>query len=250
MAEERGRLAGRVALISGAARGQGAAEAKLFVSEGANVAVADVLDDEGGRLAEELGATACYLHLDVGDEGQWSHAVGATVERFGKLDALVNNAGIYRPKRLLETTLDDYLNTVRVNQVGVFLGMRAALQPMIAAGGGSIVNVSSTAGFLPSAGSTAYAATKFSVRGMSRVAAAEFGAHGIRVNSVYPGAVETPMLAGVDTSDAGKRLPLGRIGRAEEIASVVLFLISEESSFCTGAEFVADGGLLTGPVFT
>jgi 3alpha(or 20beta)-hydroxysteroid dehydrogenase len=245
-----GRLDGRVALITGAARGQGAQAARQFAAEGAQVMLADVLDDLGPAVAAEIGQAAAYAHLDVTDEDAWAKAAAECVARFGKLDALVNNAGIYRVAPLTEITLEDYLAITAVNEVGVFLGMRAVAPALAEAGGGTIVNVSSTAAMLPFPGATAYAASKAAVLGLTKVAAGEFGPLGIRVNSVHPGAVDTPMMAGVDTAVAGRLLPLRRIGNTGDIAAVVLFLTSGESAFCTGAAFVADGGLCAGPVFS
>ncbi|MEU6419587.1 glucose 1-dehydrogenase [Streptomyces spiralis] len=250
-----GRLDGRVALISGGARGQGEAEARLFVAEGASVVIGDVLDEEGRKVAESLGAAARYVHLDVTQPEHWSAAVGVAVKEFGKLDALVNNAGIARYGALRDFPLADYLKVVQVNQVGVFLGMKAVVEAMSAAGGGTIVNISSAGGLAGVTGTTAYCATKFAVRGMTKVAAIELGPLGIRVNSVHPGGVDTPMndqAADIDldfSEDPNKKLPLGRIGRPEEVADMVLFLTSGESSYSTGSEFVLDGGMLAGPLF-
>lgn len=244
------RLDGRVALITGAARGQGAAAARRFAADGAQVMLADVLDDLGRAVADEIGQAAAYAHLDVTDEDAWAKTVAECVARFGKLDALVNNAGIYRVAPLTELTLEDYLAITAINEVGVFLGMRAAAPALAEAGGGTIVNVSSIAAMLPFPGATAYAASKAAVLGLTKVAAGELGPLGIRVNSVHPGAVDTPMMAGVDTAAAGQSLPLRRIGTTGDIAAMVLFLTGGESAFCTGAAFVADGGQCAGPVFS
>lgn len=247
-----GRLQGRVALVTGAARGQGEAEARLFVREGASVVVADVLDAEGEAVAKELGTAASYVHLDVTNESDWEAAVAAAVAKFAKLDVLVNNAGIVAMAMLADTTLADYRRVIDVNQIGVFLGMRSVISAMTAAGGGSIVNISSIDGMAGMAGMTSYVASKFAVRGMTKTAALELGPRGIRVNSVHPGLIETPMLhTGAAEIDAGlaqvaKRFPAGRIGTAEEVAQVSLFLASDESSYCTGTEFVVDGGLMAG----
>jgi 3alpha(or 20beta)-hydroxysteroid dehydrogenase len=245
-----GRLDGRVALITGGARGQGAEAVRRFAAEGAHVLLTDVLDDLGRAVADEIGPAVAYAHLDVTDEDAWAKAVADCVARFGKLDALVNNAGVYRVAPLTETSLQDYLVIVAVNEVGTFLGIRAAAPALAEAGGGTIVNVSSTAALLPFPGATAYAASKAAVLGLTKVAAGELGPLGIRVNAVHPGAVDTPMMAGVDIAAAGRQLPLRRIGTTGDIASVVLFLTSDESAFCTGAAFVADGGLCAGPVFS
>ena len=245
------RLEDKVALITGGARGQGEAEARLFVAEGARVVVADVLDAEGSKVAAEIGDQARYVHLDVSDEAGWQSAVAETVSLFGKLDVLVNNAGIVRTGLIEGMSLASYMEVVNVNQVGSFLGMRAVVEPMREAGGGSIVNISSNAGLEGVEGVVAYVATKWAVRGMTKTAAIELGRYGIRVNSVHPGGVDTPMLsgeelAGVDQDAAFASQPIARIGRPEEIARLVLFLASDEASYCTGSEFAADGGRMAG----
>lgn len=245
-----GRLDGKVAIVTGAARGQGAAEARLFAAEGARVLVTDVLDDEGKATAEGIGGAATYLHLDVSDEADWSEAVAAAGE-LGALSVLVNNAGIIRPAALVDTTLASYMEVVNVNQVGCFLGMRAVVPALRDAGGGSIVNVSSIDGIGSKNGLLSYTASKFAIRGMTKTAALELGPLGIRVNSVHPGGVNTamgnPMGVPEDVINAAfARFPIARIGRPEEIAAMVLFLASDEASFCTGAEFVVDGGWLAG----
>ncbi|WP_312871739.1 glucose 1-dehydrogenase [Amycolatopsis acididurans] len=247
------RLAGRVVLVTGAAQGQGAAEARAFVAEGANVVLADVRDQQGEATARELGGSARYFHLDVTSEHDWSAAVAKTIAAFGKLDGLVNNAGILRYSPLADTTLEDWNTVIAVDQTGTFLGMRAAVRPMIEAGGGSIVNISSTSGFWGLPEITAYTAAKWAVRGMTKAAAVELGQFNIRVNSLHPGAVDTAMSRGNEDWAAHSPggftyVPLGRIGQPEEIASLAAFLLSDESSFCTGSEFVADGGALAGPV--
>ena len=241
-------LDGKVAIISGAARGQGAAAARLFVAEGARVVIGDVLDDVGKELAESLGTAAVYRHLDVSSEDDWANVVNETVDTWGGIDVLVNNAGILRFAALADMPLEDYLRIVNVNQVGTFLGMRAVAKPMMAAGKGSIVNISSVEGLAGMPYLTAYTATKFAIRGMTKVAALELGPKGIRVNSVHPGMIETDMVkdaAGghdVDLSPAAKRIALRRMGQPEDIAEVVLFLASDRSSYVTGAELAADGG--------
>lgn len=239
------RLAGKVALITGAARGQGAAAARRFVAEGARVVLADVVDDEGKALADELGAE--YLHLDVSEEDDWAAVVAET-----RFTVLVNNAGVLHFAPLADTALADYERVIRINQVGTFLGMRAVIPGMIAAGGGSIVNTSSIEGLAAAPLLVAYTASKFAIRGMTKVAALELGDKGIRVNSVHPGMIDTQMLPTalggiqVDLTRIGRRVPLRRVGRAEEIASLLVFLASDESSYCTGAEFTADGGATAG----
>lgn len=244
------RLDGKVALVSGAARGQGAAEARLFVAEGARVVMGDLLDDEGRDVAASLGDDAHYVHLDVTQEASWTQAVHIATERFGRLDVLVNNAGIFRMSPLLDLSVADYMTVVTVNQVGVFLGMKTAAPAMIAAGGGSIVNISSIDGLVGSTNSLAYVASKFAVRGMTKTAALELGHHGIRVNSVHPGGIRTPMVTeALGDQAAGAmfaNVPLGRIGEPEEVAKLALFLASDESSYSTGSEFVIDGGWTCG----
>lgn len=247
-----GNLDGKVALITGAARGQGAAEARLFASRGAKVMLCDVLDEEGAKVAKEIGAAADYVRLDVSDEKAWTEVVAKTVARFGKLNVLVNNAGIIHPvKPLTDTSVDEYMRIVRVNQLGVFLGMRSVAAAMKAAGGGSIVNISSIDGLIGMWGATAYVASKFAVRGMTKVAALELGRDNIRVNSVHPGGVLTKILddTGLTEQDAVKAftaIPLGRIGQPEELAALVAYLASDDSSYSTGSEFIADGGLTCG----
>lgn len=243
-----GALDGKLAIITGAARGQGAASARLFVAEGARVVIADVLDDLGKELAESLGEAAVYRHLDVSSEDDWASVVNEAVETLGGVDILVNNAGILRFAALPDMPLEDYMRIVNVNQVGTFLGMRAVAKPMMAAGKGAIVNISSVEGLAGMPYLTAYTSTKFAIRGMTKVAALELGPHGIRVNSVHPGMIETDMVkdaAGghdVDLSPAAKRIALRRMGQPEDIAEVVLFLASDRSSYVTGAELAADGG--------
>lgn len=242
-----GRLEGKVALVTGAARGQGAAAARRFVAEGASVVLADVNDEPGRALAGELGAH--YLHLDVSEEDGWAAAVAEVAEVHGPVTVLVNNAGVLHMAKLTETSLADYERVIRVNQVGTFLGMRAVIPGMVDAGGGSVVNVSSVEGLGAGPLLTAYTASKFAIRGMTKVAALEYGAKGVRVNSVHPGVVETGLLpdalggVDVDLSYVARRVPIRRVAAPEEIAHLVLFLASDESSYCTGAEFVADGGV-------
>jgi 3alpha(or 20beta)-hydroxysteroid dehydrogenase len=238
-------LGGKVALISGSARGQGAAEARLFAAEGARVVVTDVREDEGRRLARELGAAGTFVALDCTSEAAWEQAVAETLKQFGRLDILVNNAGITLSGTVESTTLDDFLRVVMVNQVGVFLGMKAALSALKTQGG-SIVNISSVSGMHASPGAHAYGASKWAVRGMTKSAAREFAPYGIRVNSVHASVVDTEMVTDLMNTpwleQVLKTTPLGRVGQADEVAQLVLFLASEASSYCTGAEFVIDGG--------
>jgi len=244
-----GRLDGKVALITGAARGQGEAEARLFAAEGAKVVLTDVLDAEGEVVAKDLGDAALYLHHDVTDELAWQATIDKAIDRFGGIDVLVNNAGIFTVAPIATMTLEDYRRVIDVNQVGVFLGMKAISSHMAARAGGSIVNISSIAGLQGSAGTVAYTASKFAVRGMTKAVAKELAPFGVRVNSVHPGIIETPMLTGFsafgeDVLDRiTERIPTGHIATAEDVARVVLFLASDDSAYCTGAEFVVDGGM-------
>ncbi|HZQ84401.1 MAG TPA: glucose 1-dehydrogenase [Acidimicrobiales bacterium] len=245
-----GRLQGKVAIITGAARGQGAVEARMFVDEGAKVVVADVLDAEGAAVAKEIGDDARYVHLDVSQPDQWKAAIETTEEAFGKVDVLVNNAGILHFSPIEKMEVEDYMRVVSVNQLGTFLGMRSVIEPMRRAGGGSIVNISSIEGILAMGGTVAYASTKFAIRGMTKVAALELGRDGIRVNSVHPGTIRTPMTDPLgDITPIGKIIPLRRVGESEDVASVVLFLASDDAAYCSGAEFVVDGGVLAGSMF-
>ena len=244
-------LEGKVALITGAARGQGAAEARLFAARGAKVVITDVLDKEGQAVAAEIGDAAHYIHLDVTDEDAWAAAVKETVERFGKLNVLINNAGIVQVKALVETSVADYMKVIEINQLGVFLGMRTVAGPMKDAGGGSIINISSIDGLIGMTGGSAYCASKFAVRGMTKVAAMELGPDNIRVNSIHPGGVLTPMVTqtGMDESAMNAifgKVPLGRVGQPEEMATLAAYLASDDSSYSTGSEFIADGGLTAG----
>ncbi len=246
-----GRLDNRVALITGGARGQGAAEGKLFADEGAKVVLTDVLDADGAETATAIGGS--YLHHDVTDEEAWRRVVAEVREQHGRLDILINNAGIFISSPLMEMDLDDYRRLIDVNQVGVFLGMKHAGPAMVetseAGGSPAIVNISSIAGMRGGRGSVAYGASKWAVRGMTKVAARELGEYGIRVNSIHPGLIDTAMLQqvpGIDSGDAEtylRRIPLGRIAEAEEVAKLALFLASDESSYCSGAEFIVDGGM-------
>jgi len=239
-----GVLDGRVALVTGAGSGtgQGAAEARRFVAEGGRVILTDIADEQGAATAAELGDRALYLRHDVTREDEWEAVVGETVERFGRLDVLVNNAGVWLDKGLLDTRPCEFRRVVEVNQVGVFLGMRAAAPAMRAAGGGSIVNISSTAGLRGTGMPHAYAASKWAVRGMTKAAAAELAPDRIRVNSVHPGFIDTPMISG-GHSDLAARVPLGRLGTPEEVADLVLFLAADASGYVSGAEIAIDGAV-------
>lgn len=246
-----GRLDGKVAIISGAAQGQGAAEAHRFVNEGAKVIVGDINDAAANEVADSLGDSACAVHLDVTRADQWANAVHVAQESFGPVTVLVNNAGalIFGPLQTL--TAEQMQTSFDVNLMGTFHGMQAVYRSMKGAGGGSIVNISSFGGMtgLPMLG--AYVAAKFAVRGLTKTAAIDFARAGIRVNSVHPGGVNTPMTqnpdgSSTDDSAYNQWLPIKRHATVDEIASMVLFLASDESSYCTGAEFVVDGGGLAG----
>ncbi len=252
-----GRLAGKVALITGAARGQGAAAARLFVAEGARVVIGDVLVDEGRALAAELGEQASFVRHDVAAVEDWTNAVSHTVSAFGGLDVLLNNAGIYKVTPLRGTTAEEYLAVIKVNQLGVFLGMQAAVPALVrsrsepAAASGSIINISSIAGLRGVPGLSAYVASKFAIRGMTKSAAFELAPAKIRVNSIHAGVIDTPMLAEVFPvpgmrEEWAARIPIGELAEASDIAEMALFLASEASKHCTGAEFVVDGGLTAG----
>ena len=246
-----GRLDGKVAIVSGGARGQGATEAMMFAREGAKVVLGDVLDEEGRQVEAQInesGGEATYVHLDVTQEDDWRSAVETAVSRYGKLDILVNNAGILIRKGLEETTVEDWDRIMGVNAKGVFLGTKQAIPAMRRAGGGSIINISSTAGLVGSPnGSPSYTATKGAVRLFTKATAIQYAKEGIRCNSVHPGPIDTEMIRDTITYPARleqrmQRLPMGRVGKPEDIAYGVLYLASDESSFVTGSELVIDGG--------
>ncbi len=244
------RFSDKVVLISGAARGQGADEARRFAAEGAQVVLGDVLVDEIEALAAELGEVAAAVPLDVTSPEAWASAVATAEDRFGGIDVLVNNAGIALLTPIVGGDVDDYLKVVMVNQVGVYLGMRAAAPAMTARGGGSIVNISSVDGMVGMPLVAGYVSSKFAVRGLTKVGALELAPAAIRVNSVHPGYVDTPMLRDSTNDELlaafVSSVPLGRVGTTEEVADLVLFLASDDSRYCTGSEFVIDGGLISG----
>ena len=244
------RLANKVALISGGARGMGAAEAKLFSREGARVVIGDILEDEGRRTEAEInesGGECLFVRLDVSRESDWADAVSAAVLRFGKLDILVNNAAIFRRSGVEETSSQLWDQTMDINAKGVFLGTKAAIPEMRKVGSGSIINISSVDGLIGQAGHAAYSASKGAVRIFTKATAIQYAKDGIRCNSVHPGVIETLMSAD-QLSDPERRrfamskTPLGRAGQPDDVAYGVLFLASDESSFVTGSELVIDGG--------
>jgi 3alpha(or 20beta)-hydroxysteroid dehydrogenase len=259
-ADSVGRLAGKVAIVTGAARGTGEVTARLLASEGAAVALFDVRDDLGTPVAKDIGGDAGYVHCDVSSEADWSVAVDSVVERYGHLDVLVNNAALLHLAALADTSVDDYMRIFRVNELGAFLGIKAVIEPMKAAGGGSIVNISSIDGVFVSPGTAPYAASKFAVRGLAKTAALELGKFGIRVNCVCPGTGNLDMVVEAlppeldrETiknvmADVRPRNPLRRHGELSDVAHAVLFLASDDSRFFTGADFVLDGGLSVGEI--
>ena len=241
-----GRLDGKIALVSGGARGMGASHARAMAAEGARVVVADVLDDDGAATVKEIGDAATFVHLDVTDEASWADAVAEAVDVFGPPSVLVNNAGIVKMGMITDMSKADFEQVLAVNLVGVWLGMRA-VAPAMRSVGGSIVNISSTAGLVGYPGISGYVASKWGVRGITKAAALEFGQWGIRVNSIHPGAIDTPMVAAAHVTDsmwAAQAIP--RIGTPAEVSALVVFLGSDESSYCTGHEFVVDGGNVLG----
>ena len=249
-----GQLDGKVAIITGGARGMGKSHVKRFVAEGAKVVFGDVLEEDGTKLAADLGDDVRFLRMDVTQPDDWEAAVDLAVRTFGRLDVLVNNAGIIRHTDTEDMSVEEFRRVLEVNLVGQWLGVKAVTSAMKEAGGGSIINVSSTEGFVGAAGMTAYAASKFGVRGMTKCAARELGPYGIRVNTIHPGAILTAMsldpeviAATADSADAFmKALPLGRMGKTREVSGAVVYLAGDDSAYCTGTEILVDGGMLTG----
>jgi len=237
------RLDGKIALITGGARGQGAAEAELFVEAGATVIITDVLDDEGKATAERLGDEVTYMHHDVTDGAGWDAVVADVMQQHGRIDVLVNNAGIFVVKPLEATTDEDWDKMIAINQTGVFYGLRAVAPVMKEQGSGSIVNISSIAGLRGAHVAFAYSATKWAVRGMTKSAAQDLAPHGVRVNSVHPGLIDTAMLqefAGA-ADQMKQQIPMGRFAEAEEVGRLVRYLASDDSEYCNGHEFTIDG---------
>lgn len=248
------RLKDKVAMVTGGARGMGAATCRLFAAEGAKVVIADVLDEDGAKLAAELKGRAIFTHLDVSDEAGWGAALQQAQDAFGPLDVLVNNAGVLLFKTLLDTSLADFERVIRINLQGTFLGTRLAGAQMVKRGRGSIVNISSADGMKGANGLGAYCSSKWGIRGLTRVAAMEFGHQGVRVNSVHPGGIDTAMgnPYAQPKAEVNKRygmVPLQRVGDPEEVARASLFLASDESSYLCGSEIAVDGGMLTGQYY-
>jgi 3alpha(or 20beta)-hydroxysteroid dehydrogenase len=238
------RLERKVALISGGARGMGESHARAMLAQGAKVVIGDILDEEGEALAAELGDAITYVQLDVTNRDDWARAVTTALGRYGRLNVLVNNAGIATPGSIGRCTPEQWDAVIAVNLTGVFNGIHEALDALKAAAPSSIINISSTAGLQGYGHLLGYSASKFGVRGLTKSVALELGAHNVRCNSVHPGAVATPMTAGIDASQS--HVAMRRVGLSEELSSLVVFLASDESSFSTGAEFIADGGETAG----
>ncbi len=239
------RLEGKVAIVTGAAQGMGASHVKRFVEEGAKVVFTDINEELGSKLEKDLGENAKFVKQDVTNESDWQNVVKQTEEAFGTIDILVNNAGISVNRPLLEMTEDEYRKIVDINQVSVFLGTKAVVPSMTKAGKGSIINISSMNGLV--GGAVGYTDTKFAVRGITKATALQLGHLNIRVNSVHPGVIETPMVTQGDSVEVikefSKHIPIKRVAKPEEVTNLVLYLASDESSYSTGSEFVIDGGL-------
>lgn len=240
-----GKLDGKVAIVTGAAMGMGAADAKILASEGATVIVADISEKEGTEVADAIGGA--FRHLDVTDEKNWRDLVASVTDQHGTVDILINNAGILAITPVADMTLEEWNRVLSINLTGTFLGIRAVAEPMKAAGGGVIVNVSSTAGLTAYSGMSAYVASKWGVRGLTKAAALDLGHDNIRVVSVHPGGIRTPMTAGMEGTDMFASQPIPRIGEPEEVAKLVLYLVAD-ATFSTGTEFVIDGGVTVGQV--
>lgn len=244
-------MEGKIAIITGAARGMGAAHARRLHSEGAIVVATDIREEEGRALAEECGANFAFLQHDVADRGRWDDIVRETEDRFGPVSILVNNAGIPSFETLESASVDAYRRVIEINQFSIFYGMQAIVPSMRRAGGGTIINVSSTLGMIAAPGVFPYVASKWAIRGMTKAAALELAADRIRVNSVHPGAIETPAFLEAVGSDPGAmdalvgggKVPFARVAAADEVSGIVAFLASDDSSYCTGCEYVVDGGL-------
>jgi 3alpha(or 20beta)-hydroxysteroid dehydrogenase len=241
-----GILDGKVAVITGGASGQGAAEGRLFAAEGAQVVIADIQDEAGGKLAAEIGASALYVHLDVSSEDDWAEVIRQATRAFGAPTILVQSAAIVHHKLIEDSTRAEFDRVLAVNLVGPFLGMLAVLPGMQRAGGGVIINVGSGAAFTGVGGRPLYGASKWGLRGLTKSAAIEFGYHGIRVNSIQPGAIDTPMLRRSDQEIPPPQIPIPRYGTPEEIAQAALFLASDKGAYITGIDLPVDGGSSAG----
>lgn len=239
------RLEGKVAIITGSAQGMGASHAKKFIAEGAKVVLTDLNEEKGNAFAAELGENAIFVKQNVANEEDWKNVVAKAEEAFGPVNVLVNNAGITMAKKIADTSVEDYRRIVEINQVSVFLGIKTVTASMEKSGKGSIVNISSLNGLV--GGAVGYTDTKFAVRGITKAAALELSSKNIRVNSVHPGVIATPMVVQEDTKAAveafAKHIPLGRVAESEEVSNLVVYLASEEASYSTGSEFVVDGGM-------
>ncbi|MCA8017653.1 glucose 1-dehydrogenase [Burkholderia metallica] len=249
-----GRLEGKVAIVTGGARGMGAATCRLFAAEGARVVIGDVLDEPGEALARELGDAARFMRLDVADEANWIRVTEATIEQFGRIDVLVNNAAVLTFGGITELSKRDFERAVSINLVGTFVGIRTIAPHMIARKSGSIVNISSVDGLRGVNALAAYVSSKWGVRGLTKVAALELGHQGVRVNSIHPGGVNTAMSnpTGAPLEEINKHyanVPLQRVGLPDEIARATLFLASDEASYCNGAELAVDGGMAAGAYY-
>ena len=238
-------LEGRVAVVTGGARGMGASHVRALTEAGAQVVLGDVLDEDGAALAGDLAPGVRFAHLDVTREEDWTSCVALAEREFGPISVLVNNAGITSMAPLVDTTLADWQRVIDVNLTGTFLGMRAVAPSMRRAGGGSIVNVSSMGGLVAIHPSFAYTASKWGVRGLTKAAAIELGGDGIRVNSIHPGMIKTAMIDGADESAMAPLIPMARFGDPDEVARLVLYLVSD-ATYSTGSEFAVDGGILAG----
>lgn len=240
-----GKLNGKVAIVTGGAMGMGEADAVILASEGATVIVADIDEKDGTAVATKVGGS--FRHLDITSEDNWGELVASVVAEHGKVDILINNAGVLAITPLATSTLDEWNRVIAINLTGTFLGIRAVAESMKAAGGGVIVNISSTAGLTAYSGMSAYVASKWGVRGLTKAAALDLGHDNIRVVSVHPGGIRTPMTAGMENSDMFAAQPIPRIGEPEEVAKLVLYLVAD-ATFSTGTEFVVDGGVTVGQI--
>lgn len=246
-----GKLDGKVAIVTGGARGQGAATARLFAAEGARVVIADILENDGEKLARELGSATVFRRLDVTDEEDWRKAVAEVSKRWGGVDILINNAGVVHPAAITDLKKSDFERVLQINLIGSWLGIKSVAATMIARGKGAIVNICSTSGLWGMNGLAAYSSSKWALRGLTKTAAMELGLKGIRVNAVFPGGINTPMgnITNEPVADLAKyyqRQPIQRIGEPEEVARTSLFLVSDDASYLCGSEVAVDGGLSLG----